>query len=217
LRKISPLLTTITLAACGGGGSEEPGQSDMLLSTTSQSEEVAATQTAELEAAASVTPILLAAAGTSTAGTQLDATKTCGLANFQQEIMNRVNQARASSRMCGSTFYNATTTLKWNTNLFNAAAGHSADMAKNNYFSHTSLDGRNAGQRITAAGYKWRAYGENIAAGQSTAEIVVNGWLNSPGHCANIMRSNYTEIGVSCVKGTNARYKTYWTMDLARP
>jgi uncharacterized protein YkwD len=131
--------------------------------------------------------------------------------------MNLVNQARANNRTCGSTFYASASPLAWNSKLFNAAAGHSADMAANNYFAHDSLDGRKFSQRVTAAGYNWKTTGENIAAGQSTAQAVMDGWLKSPGHCANIMKPSYTEIGVACVKGSSSSYKTYWTMDLAAP
>ncbi|MES2534598.1 MAG: CAP domain-containing protein [Pseudomonadota bacterium] len=131
--------------------------------------------------------------------------------------MNRINAARANNRMCGATFYKAVPALAWNTKLFNAAAGHSHDMATKNYFSHTSKHGRTFSQRITNAGYAWRSAGENIAAGYTTTEKVMEGWLKSAGHCANIMSANFTEIGMSCVKTTTSAYKYYWTMDLARP
>ncbi|MBV0881602.1 CAP domain-containing protein [Noviherbaspirillum sp. L7-7A] len=132
-------------------------------------------------------------------------------------MLNRVNQARAAGRSCGTTYYGPAPALTWNTNLFNAAGAHSTDMAANNYFSHTSLDGRNAGQRITGAGYAWRGYGENIAAGQTSVQSVVDGWLASPGHCANIMNANLVDIGAACVANSTSTYRTYWTMDLARP
>lgn len=90
-------------------------------------------------------------------------------------------------------------------------------MAENNYFSHTSLDGRNAGQRITDEGYRWRSYGENIAAGQRSVNEVMSGWLSSPGHCQNIMRPGFVEVGVSCVQKSGTAYGRYWTMVLASP
>lgn len=129
--------------------------------------------------------------------------------------MNLINQARANSRMCGTTLYNAAAPLQWNAKLFNAAAGHSTDMAVKNYFSHTSLDGLSPGQRITNAGYNWGTYGENIAMGQSTIAGVMDSWIKSEGHCANIMSSRVTEVAVACVKNSSGR--NYWTMDLARP
>lgn len=139
------------------------------------------------------------------------------MSNFQAEIMRLMNEARASSRYCGSTLYPASPPLRWNALLFNAAAGHSGDMASKNYFSHTSLDGRTFSQRVTAAGYAWRTVGENIAAGQTSIQSVMNGWLQSPGHCANIMKASYTEAAVACVQNNASSYKLYWTMDLAAP
>ena len=132
-------------------------------------------------------------------------------------MLNRINQARASARMCGSTAYKAVAPITWNAKLFDAAAGHALDMANKNYFAHNSLDGRTFSQRITAAGYTWTAAGENIAAGQGTVEQVMNGWLQSPNHCANIMSANFTEGAVACARNDASTYKTYWVMDLARP
>ena len=90
-------------------------------------------------------------------------------------------------------------------------------MATNNYFSHTSLDGRSPGTRITAAGYSWSAYGENIAAGQSTMDAAMNSWLNSPGHCKNIMNARYKDYGIGCAYKSSSSYRTYWTQDFAAP
>jgi uncharacterized protein YkwD len=148
-----------------------------------------------------------------TAGTD----KTCGMSNFQQDLLNRINQARAIGRMCGTTFYKAAEAINWNARLFDAAAAHAGDMAANNYFSHVSLDGRTFSQRISAASYTWSAVGENIAAGQSTPEQVMAGWLDSPGHCQNIMNPSYTEVAVSCVRNEESLYKRYWAMELGRP
>ena len=69
----------------------------------------------------------------------------------------------------------------------------------------------------SGAGYAWRAYGENIAAGQTSAQAVVDGWLASPGHCANIMNASYVDMATACVASNTATYRTYWTMDLGRP
>ncbi|MCX4679381.1 sigma-70 family RNA polymerase sigma factor [Streptomyces sp. NBC_01433] len=77
-----------------------------------------------------------------------------------------------------------------------AAQGHSADMATRNYFSHTSPDGTDPGDRLTAAGYRWSTYGENIAKGQRTPADVMSSWMDSPGHRANILNCSFKEIGV---------------------
>lgn len=144
----------------------------------------------------------------------LDADSTCNLANFRAELLAAVNQARANARICGSSSYPAVAALAWEDRLFSAAARHSRDMAENNYFDHTSLDGRTPGQRIAAEGYAARAWGENIAAGYGTVAAVMQGWLNSPGHCSNIMNASFTELGVSCVRRSGNLYGDYWTMAL---
>jgi uncharacterized protein YkwD len=146
------------------------------------------------------------------------AAHTCGLSNFQSQMLQLVNARRAAGASCGSRgSFAPAAALAWNTRLTDAAYGHSRDMADNNYFSHTSLDGRTLGQRVTAAGYSWSALGENIAGGPSTVQQVVDGWMASDGHCANIMNANFTEIGVACASNASSQWGRYWTMDLARP
>jgi uncharacterized protein YkwD len=162
------------------------------------------------------TPPTTPATPASPSGT-LTAANTCSLSNFQTDLMALINQARASNQTCGITSFPATAALAWNSKLFDASAAHSADMANNNYFSHTSLDGRTFDQRISAAGYGWSRLGENIAAGQSSAASVMAGWMASPGHCSNIMGANFTEVGVACVINNSSTYHTYWTMDLGKP
>ncbi|MET9095175.1 sigma-70 family RNA polymerase sigma factor [Streptomyces cyaneofuscatus] len=83
--------------------------------------------------------------------------------------------------------------------LATAAQRHSADMAAQDYFSHTSLDGRDPGDRITAAGYRWSTYGENIAKGQRTPADVMRAWMDSPGHRANILNCSFKEMGIGKV------------------
>lgn len=206
------LAVAIQLASCGGGSDQTPSSTPSQTSTPSQATVVqSSTQTSNASTASSNNTQATAS------GNALDQALVCGLPNFQDEILARVNQARASSRMCGSTAYQAAPALSWNSNLFNAAAGHSFDMATTNFFSHTSLDGRDFGQRISAAGYTWHAIAENIAGGQSTIAEVMTTWLDSPAHCANIMSGSYSEIGVACVASASSTYQRYWTMDLGHP
>lgn len=106
--------------------------------------------------------------------------------------------------------------MAWNDMLGTAARGHSEDMALQNYFSHTSLDGRIFSQRITAAGYSYNACGENIAAGYSTPQAVMNGWMNSPGHRANILNPAFCDIGVGYAFRSGSTYGHYWTQDFGR-
>ena len=83
-----------------------------------------------------------------------------------------------------------------------------------NYFEHDSLDGREFGDRMREAGFDGEyPWGENIAAGQSTPAAVVNGWMSSSGHCANIMNPGYRAIGVGYAYSAASNYGHYWTQD----
>ncbi|GAA2741209.1 hypothetical protein GCM10009868_06490 [Terrabacter aerolatus] len=93
--------------------------------------------------------------------------------------------------------------------LRSAAQGHSDDMAARDYFSHTSPDGSTFAGRIRSAGYLGGAIAENIAAGQPSAESVMNAWMASPGHRANILNCAYRDIGVGHASG--GTYGSYWT------
>ncbi len=125
------------------------------------------------------------------------------------DLLNLINSYRTSGCTCGNTFYPAVAPLSWNNLLANSAYGHSKDMDQNNYFSHTGRNGSNPGDRIKAAGYNWMTYGENIAFGYNSEQAVIQGWIESPGHCKNIMNPNFTEMGIG-------RSGTYWTQDLGR-
>ena len=89
-------------------------------------------------------------------------------------------------------------------------------MMTKNYFSHTGKDGSQPWDRFKREGYNYSYAGENIAAGNSTVTATMTQWLNSPGHCANIMGANFTEIGIGFDKGAGT-YKYYWTQAFAKP
>jgi uncharacterized protein YkwD len=95
--------------------------------------------------------------------------------------------------------------------LMNAAQGHSQDMASNDFLGHTGSDGSDGGQRMTRAGYPWIAWGENVAAGYPTAAEVVQQWMNSPGHRANILDPGFRDIGAGHAYGPWSYYGHYWT------
>lgn len=145
-----------------------------------------------------------------------DGHATCNLAGFAQEALTRVNQHRAAGASCGARgAFAATTALSWNDALTQAARVHSEDMMAHDFFSHTGSDGSSAGVRASAAGYVWRTWAENIAAGQPTVASVIDAWMGSDGHCANIMNASLRDIGLACVSGSaSSSYRTYWTMTL---
>ncbi|MBA2723645.1 MAG: CAP domain-containing protein [Methylibium sp.] len=142
---------------------------------------------------------------------------TCGLPDFQAEALRLVNARRAAGASCGGRSFPAAPALRWQAQLAQAAYGHSLDMATQNYFSHTSLDGRSLSDRVGAAGYVWSGVGENIAAGYGSVQAVVDGWMESSGHCANLMNRNYTEMALACARDNGSVYRIYWTQVLARP
>jgi uncharacterized protein YkwD len=141
---------------------------------------------------------------------------TCNLPDFDADALALVNAHRAAGADCGSRGrFAAAPSLSWNAALTQASLVHSDDMMAGNFFSHTGSNGSSAGDRATAAGYAWSAWGENIAAGQTTVAGVVAAWMASPGHCANIMNATLRDIGLACVAGSASNtYRTYWTMTL---
>lgn len=94
--------------------------------------------------------------------------------------------------------------LQFNSRLSAAAQAHSNDMASRNSLSHTGSDGSSFSIRLSRYGYRFRWGGENIAQGQRSSDEVVNAWMNSSGHRANILNPNFREMGI----GYNNRY---WT------
>ena len=97
--------------------------------------------------------------------------------------------------------------------LASSAQGHSVDMATEDFFSHTGSGGTSAGDRIGAAGYPASGWSENIAAGHASAEAVVDAWMNSSGHRANILRESSEHVGIGYEVRTGSTYGTYWTMN----
>lgn len=128
--------------------------------------------------------------------------------SYEARVIELINIERANAGLSA---------LSAQGQLGSAAQLHSADMACNNYFSHTGLDGSSSGDRAQRQGYGSSFVGENIAAGYSSPESAVNGWMNSPGHKANILNADYTEIGVGYAFGGNSDYGSYWTAVFARP
>ena len=84
-------------------------------------------------------------------------------------------------------------------------------MGQHRYFSHAGRDGRDVGARARSTGYDWRRVGENIASGQASAAEAVAGWLESPGHCANLMNPAFTEMGAAYALREGPRPAAYWT------
>ncbi len=188
------LLPALILAGCGGSGGGTNASAGADTPT-----EISASPPAEPEPAAPL------------------AYETCGIAGFAGNMLAAVNEARQTARLCGNIFYAAAAPLSWDDRLAQAAAGHSRDMADNDFFSHTGSDGSTLFTRIEAAGYPPMAWAENIAAGYGDVASVMAAWLKSPGHCANIMNPAYSDFGAACAMNGASTYKRYWTQDFAAP
>jgi uncharacterized protein YkwD len=101
--------------------------------------------------------------------------------------------------------------LTLNSQLNRAAQAYAEAMAYQGFFSHTGLDGSTPGSRISGTGYNWSTFAENIAYGYRTPRDVITGWINSPGHRANLVGSDYLEIGIGVA--TTADGTGYWVQD----
>lgn len=117
--------------------------------------------------------------------------------------LQKVNEIRSQGCYCGSEYMAPTDTLEWNNVLERTAFRHAREMSRYNYFSHKSRDGKDIGQRLDEAGYKWQYAGENLAEGQKSFNETISDWLESKTHCKMLMNPRMKEIGM-------ARYGKYW-------
>jgi len=97
------------------------------------------------------------------------------------------------------------------TQLTQAARAHSADMVARNFFGHHSPEGTTVADRVALAGYEFTVVGENVARGQENARQVMNDWMASRGHKANILSPSYTEIGVGVA--ADKKGHLFWTQN----
>lgn len=158
--------------------------------------------------------------GTTASGTPTAAPKTtaeCVPTEAQLRMMTLVNEARTVARSCGDEDFESAGPLTWDCKLEQAAFNHTVDMTTHNYFAHAGSDGLHADSRIDAVGYNWRVYGENLAAGYTFEEDAIEGLLESPGHCKNIMNSKVTEFGSARIFAKDLDYISYWTHVYATP
>jgi uncharacterized protein YkwD len=143
---------------------------------------------------------------------------SCESEDFAVSVLARINELRAAGADCGGAGeFEPAPRLDWNVRLKQAAHAHSNDMAERNYFSHVSADGRSIDQRVMAAGYAPNVYAENIAAGYASIDLVLQTWMASDTHCAQLMNPRFTEVGMACMPGNrDTTYSSYWTLDFAR-
>lgn len=112
-------------------------------------------------------------------------------------ILALVNKARTADCLCGTEEQKSAPSLQWDKALEKAAQKHANDMARKKFFSHTGSDQSSVSKRVEREKFEWSIVGENIAMGHMDEETVVNGWMNSPGHCKNIMNPEFKYMGVA--------------------
>ncbi|WP_298943492.1 CAP domain-containing protein [uncultured Psychromonas sp.] len=217
---LASLLCMFMITGCGGSSSSSTTEStsdDIENTTTSSSEEVSAeVDQSSNESTSDETSVNDSTTTTDTTTTSVDySLMTCE--DDLSDVLALINQLRIESQTCGETSYPAVAEVTWSSTLTLAATEHSNNMANYNFFDHTGLDGSTVGTRVTAQGYTWSRVSENIAAGQTSAQEVVDGWMSSEGHCANIMNADVTEMGLACQVNSDSDYQRYWTQVFAKP
>lgn len=130
-------------------------------------------------------------------------------ATFEAEVLRLINLQRGLQTTCGTTVYAAVPPLVVDDAITCVSRAFALDMFTYNYFSHTDRSGNSPFTRLSNAGVRWQAAAENIAEGQTTPSQVVSAWVNSPGHCADLM-GDYTRTGVGFVNN-------YWVQDFISP
>lgn len=139
-------------------------------------------------------------------------------ASIGRRLLGSVNAVRAAGRRCGLRWYGPAGPLYQSSALAQAALAHSRNMAAHGRFEHVEVDGSSPATRLTRAGFgDYRVVGENIAAGVMTPAEVLQGWLDSPSHCENIMDPRFTQMGVGFAVNPSSAEVVYWTQDFAAP
>lgn len=142
----------------------------------------------------------------SVGGGQPDQDQNQSQSSFAYRVFELTNQERVKAGLLP---------LEWSDSLAAVALAHSKDMAIRGFFDHTNPDGLSPFDRMKNAGISYRRAAENIAAGQQSPEAVVNGWMNSSGHRANILNPQLTHLGVGYYAGGS--YGSYWTQCFITP
>ena len=158
-----------------------------------------ATASATPKATATATPKATATATPKATATPTATPRATSASNlsYEEQVAELVNEIRAENGL-GS--------LKLNANLSDVARAKSQDMHDNDYFAHESPTYGSPFEMMTAFGISYQTAGENIAMGYASPQAVVDAWMNSPGHRANILKASFTQIGVGYVKDGS-----YWT------
>jgi uncharacterized protein YkwD len=213
-------------ATLGAGGALPPGTSPGRAGPSASDE--TGLRTSGLDAATAPERSATGAVSNAEPSVQVPTGEYCALVSawqpawtaFEDAVLALVNEARSQPADCHSEGeFPAAQPLVMDPILRCSARLHSLDMFERDYFDHTDPDGKDPFQRMLAAGFRGNGGGENIAMGQTTPEQVMESWMASDGHCANVMRGTYQLLGVGYHPGAGGRGlgSNYWTQNFGVP
>ncbi len=138
-----------------------------------------------------------------------------------EEVIHMINEIRSEGCNCGETYYPPADALVWSEDLAKAADLHVRDMIVNGYFAHRSPDNKSPFSRVADITDSFTDIRENIARGQTSDIEVILSWMDSPGHCANMMQPQTTHVGLAVrtgeeVENSHGTAAPYWTMKLGK-
>ncbi|TQK51071.1 uncharacterized protein YkwD [Streptomyces sp. SLBN-118] len=191
--------------AAAGSASPLASPSAIPSATASPTPSVKASAKPKRTASPTAAPKVQSKSGSSTGGSSRPTVRSGGDGGSsngaEAQVLSLVNKERAAA---------GCSPLTSNAKLTKAADDYSDVMADSGVMSHTGPDGSTMAGRVEAAGYAWSTLGENIAQGQSDAAAVMDAWMNSPGHRANILNCSFKEIGIGVHFGDGG---PWWTQD----
>lgn len=152
------------------------------------------------------------------AGCSALASAQCGSAPSPEEALRRLNAERMRGVAChGSNGVAVAAPLRWSTGLAAVAAAQADDMAALQHMGHRDRQNRALAARLAAMGYRFSTAVENVAVGYPSLDAVVDAWLASDAHCANLMNATVLELGLACSDGGRDEADRYWTLVLGAP
>jgi uncharacterized protein YkwD len=148
-------------------------------------------------------------------------TTPCGVSLSPDDILHRLNEARSRGAACRPAGeLTKAAPLKWSNSLATAALLQSREMALLRRMGHRDSENRGLGERLRALGYRYSTAAENVAVGYPSLDDVVAAWLDSTGHCENLMNAAVVELGLACFDGSESgppEDRRYWTLVLGAP
>jgi uncharacterized protein YkwD len=164
--------------------------------------------------------LLLALTTLATTPARAEEVAGCGASPTPEEVLRRINEIRALGRTCRAGQFSTGAPLRWSKRLASAAQYQSQQMALMHRMSHRDSRNGGLGERLRDHGYAYVAAAENVAVGYSSFEEVVQAWLDSEGHCENLMSDRAVESGLACTDGGGVGFGVehrYWTMVFGTP